>query len=100
MLDNDIDYDTTTLAKNMMWEERISKWFGGWDKVFDFQSVQETESVLKIKDYIERKRFVTKKELLEYLGWGVRIGWNGYRHALRKYDEIKFTKHGYEWRDK
>ncbi len=100
MLDNKIDYDTTTLAKNMMWEERISKWFNGWDTVFDFKPVQETESVLKIKDFIERKRFVTKKELLEYLGWGVRIGWNGYRHALRKYDEIKFTKHGYEWRDK
>ena len=99
MLDGEIDYDTTTLAKNMMWEERISKWFNNWDNVFNLDAVRETESVLKIRDFIERKRFVTKKEILEYLGWGVRIGFNGYRNALRKYDEIKFTKHGYEWRD-
>ena len=97
MLDNPITYDTSDLADNMIWEERISNWFGGWKNVFDLESVSETESVLKIKDFIKDKGFVTKKNILDYLGWGVRIKFSPYRNALRKYKEIKFTKYGYEW---
>ena len=48
--------------------------------------------------FIKNKGFVTKKQITDYLGWGVRIKFSGYRNALRKYDEIKFTKNGYEWR--
>ena len=81
----------------MLWDERISKWFNNWDGVFDLKEMQETESLLKIKDYIQQKKFVTKKDILEYMGWGVRIKWSGYRNTLRTYPEIKFTKNGYEW---
>ena len=98
MLDNEINYDTTTLAKNMIWEERISKWFGGWKDVFKLDASRETEAVLKIRDFIKDKGIVTKRQITDYLGWGVRIKWSGYRNALRKYPEIKFTKYGYEWR--
>ena len=98
MLDNPIDYDTTTLAKNMLWEERISKWFNNWNNVFDLSDMNETKALLRIKDFIEDKGFVTKRQITDYLGWGVRIKWSGYRNALRKYPEIKFTKNGYEWR--
>ena len=34
-------------------EERISNWFGGWKDVFKLDSVKETESVLKIKQFIK-----------------------------------------------
>ena len=98
MLDNEINYDTTTLAENMIWEERISKWFGGWKDVFKLDASRETEAVLKIRDFIKDKGIVTKRQITDYLGWGVRIKWSGYRNALRKYPEIKFTKYGYEWR--
>ena len=47
--------------------------------------------------FIKDKGFVTKKNILDYLGWGVRIKFSPYRNALRKYKEIKFTKYGYEW---
>jgi hypothetical protein len=97
MLDATEQYDTTEIAKSMLWEERISKWFNNWDGVFDLKEMQETESLLKIKDYIRQQKFVTKKDILEYMGWGVRIKWSGYRNTLRKYPEIKFTKNGYEW---
>ena len=97
MLDATEQYDTTEIAKSMLWDERISKWFNNWDGVFDLKEMQETESLLKIKDYIHQKKFVTKKDILEYMGWGVRIKWSGYRNTLRKYSEIKFTKNGYEW---
>ena len=98
MLDNEIDYDTTTLAKNMIWEQRISNWFGGWKDVFNLETMKETEAVVTIRDFIKKKGFVTKRQILEHLGWGVRIKWSGYRNALRMYPEIKFTKSGYEWR--
>jgi glycosyltransferase involved in cell wall biosynthesis len=97
MLDNPIEYDTTELAKNMLWDERISKWFGGWDKVFDLKAISDTESLQKIKDFIRDKNFVTKKDILEHMGWGVRVKWTHYRNALRNDDNIKFTKNGYEW---
>ena len=62
MLDNPITYDTSDLADNMIWEERISNWFGGWKDVFNLEPVSETDSVLKIKDFIKDKiGFVTKK---------------------------------------
>jgi hypothetical protein len=59
--------------------------------------MQETESLLKIKELIKQKGFVSKSDILEYMGWGVRVKWTGYRNALRLMPEIKFTKSGYEW---
>jgi glycosyltransferase involved in cell wall biosynthesis len=97
MLDNPIEYDTTELAKNMLWDETISKWFGGWDKVFDLKPIGDTESLQKIKDFIKDKLFASKKDILEYFNWGVRIVWTNYRNALRNDDNIKLTKNGYEW---
>jgi hypothetical protein len=97
MLDNPIEYDTTEIAKNMVWDERIAKWFGGWDSVFELKTMQETESLLKIKDFIKDKKVTNKFDILEYMGWGVRVKWSGYRNALREMPEIKFTKNGYEW---
>ena len=64
--------------------------------IFD-KDIPESSQSLKIKDFIRDKGFVTKKDILEYLGWGVRIKFSPYRNALRKYKEIKFTKYGYEW---
>ena len=97
MLDNPIDYDTSELAKNMKWQERIEKWFDGWKNVFELKGMNETESLLKIRDFIKSKSFVTKFDILEYMGWGVRIKFTGYRNALRNMDNIRFTKNGYEW---
>ena len=97
MLDNPIEYDTTEIAKNMVWNERIAKWFGGWDSVFELKTMQETESLLKIKQFIKDKNVTNKFDILEYMGWGVRVKWSGYRNALRQMPEIKFTKNGYEW---
>lgn len=97
MLDSQITYDTTALAKEMIWENRIDKWFNNWENVFDFRQVSQTDSLLKIYDYIKSNGFVTKNQILKYMGWGVRIKWNGYRAALREMEGIKFTKNGYEY---
>ena len=68
-----------------------------WDGVFDLKAMTETESLLKIKEFIKQKGTTTKFEILEYMGWGVRVKFTGYRNALRLMPEIKFTKKGYEW---
>ena len=39
---------------------------------------------------------VKNQEILDYLGWGVRISFSGYRNRLRTEDTIRFTKNRYE----
>ena len=56
----------------------------------------KSESYGKILEFISKKKSVTKKELLEYMGWGVRIAFNPYRNKLRTESNIRFTKNRYE----
>jgi hypothetical protein len=98
MLDETEQYDSTQIAKDMLWDERIGKWFNNWDTVFEADRVMaETDALQKIKDFIKLKRFATKVDITNYLNWGVRVKWTPYRNALRMVPEIKFTKKGYEW---
>jgi len=98
MLDTPISYDTTNLAKHMLWDERIAEWFNGWDKVFTFHKMKNTDVLKSIVKFIKNGKVVTKEDILKYLGWGVRIKWSDYRHALRDNPNIRFTKKGYEWK--
>jgi len=99
MLDADTQYDTTQIAKDMLWEQRIDKWFNGWDNVFDGVKIKDGEGLQKIVAIIKRNRFATKHDILKELNWGVRIKWTPYRNALRDNPNIRFTKKGYEWVD-
>ena len=58
----------------------------------------KSESYNKIVDLIHKKKSVTKKEILDFLGWGVRISFSGYRNRLRNEPTIRFTKNRYEVR--
>tara|TARA_R100000234_G_scaffold112452_1_gene86127 strand:+ start:578 stop:1951 length:1374 start_codon:yes stop_codon:yes gene_type:complete len=55
-----------------------------------------SDSYKKMLEFIHKKKSVNKKEILDYLGWGVRIPFNAYRNTLRKEDTIRFTKNRYE----
>ena len=55
----------------MVWNERIAKWFDGWDGVFDLKAMNETESLMKIRDFIKEKKITNKFDILAYMGWGV-----------------------------
>ena len=78
------------------WGNRISKWFDGWKYFDELKVMSDTESYKKIVEHIHKRKSVSKKELLEHMGWGVRISFSEYRNRLRLEDTIKFTKNRYE----
>lgn len=99
MLDTDLVYPTNTIADTMLWNNRISQWFGGWKNVFTFKTMQNSEAMERIVDIIQRKRYISKYDLSKELGWGVQIKWSPYRNTLREHPNIKLTVDGYEWND-
>jgi len=78
------------------WSNRVLKWFDGWKHLDDLKVMSDTDSYKKMVDYIHKMKSVSKKELLEHMGWGVRISFSDYRNRLRLEDTIKFTKNRYE----
>ena len=56
----------------------------------------KTDSYKKMFKFIHDKKSVSKSDILEYMGWGIRISFDGYRNLLRKEPTIKFTKNRYE----
>ena len=90
-----------TKIQEFPWASRVPEWFNGWNFLQPdaFSMVgDKSESYNKIVDFIHKKKSVTKKEILDYLGWGVRISFSGYRNRLRTEPTIKFTKNRYEVR--
>ena len=97
MLDNPIEYDTTDIVNNMLWNNKISEWFGGWGGVFKFKCMKHTDVLQGIIEFIKNKKFATKEDIITHLNWGMRIKWSNYRNALREHTDIRFTKKGYEY---
>jgi glycosyltransferase involved in cell wall biosynthesis len=96
MLDDKIEVDLSKKIKSFTWKKRVAEWFDKWKCFDEFDCVQETESYLKIKQFIIDNNSVSKKDILDYMGWGVRIGFNGYRNRLRTEPNITFTQNRYE----
>ena len=88
-----------TKIQEFPWASRVPQWFNGWNflqpDAFDMIG-DKSESYTKIVDFIHKKKSVTKKEILDFLGWGVRISFSSYRNRLRTEDTIRFTKNRYE----
>ena len=61
---------------------------------------EKTDSYKEIVKFIKKNKSVTKNDILEYLGWGVRIAWSPYRNLLREEKNIVFLKNRYEYVDK
>jgi hypothetical protein len=79
------------------WETAINQFNNMLNETIEkLPTINETDSYKKIVDFIHKKKSVSKKDILEYLGWGVRISFTSYRNRLRKEKTIKFTKDRYE----
>ena len=103
MLDNPYLRDTANAylepkLEGFRWSERVDKWFDGWKHLEELKPMSDTDSYKRILDFIHTKKSVSKKDILEYLNWGVRISFSEYRNRLRLEPTIKFTKDRYEVR--
>ena len=47
--------------------------------------------------FIKKNGKATKKDITEYLDWGVRISFSPYRNRLRTEPDIKLTRYGYQY---
>ena len=56
----------------------------------------DTDSYKRIIKFIRKKKSASKSDILDYLNWGVRISFTGYRNRLRNEKTIKLTKDRYE----
>ncbi len=89
------------MMEQFLWDKRISKWFGGWNSIFDGNnyscSKTDGSSYKKVIKYISEKKYATKSEVYKMLGWGVTFTFSGIRNSLRNDKRIKLTSDGYEW---
>lgn len=100
LLDSKLFMMNYQLHDDFLWDNRISKWFNEWKNVFTFEENRDdTDSYREIVRLIAQYKYLTKKQLLDKLGWGVRVIWTPYRTSLRKHPNIQFTKNGYQWND-
>jgi hypothetical protein len=87
--------------KNSTWENAIKPINEMMQRTFDALPTmsEKTDTLLDVIAFIKKNKSVSKKDILEYLGWGVRIPWSPYRNMLRKEPNIVLTKARYEWND-
>jgi glycosyltransferase involved in cell wall biosynthesis len=80
------------------WDKSIDQFNKLIDKAADNYDIirEPTESFMKMVEFIENKGSVSKQQLLEYMGWGVRINFTPYRNRLRQHPNIIFKKGRYE----
>ena len=93
------------------WSKKSLKRFekGKWEKaIYQFNDMinktidkiptlkNDTDTYKRVINFINKKKSVSKEDILDYLNWGVRISFTSYRNRLRKEPTIKFTKNRYE----
>jgi len=86
------------LIEQMTWDARVLKWFDGW-KILDpngFRQIGKSSIYPKIIEMIHKYGFITKNQLIQNLGWGVKIKMNPYRNKLRLEPDISILENGYQ----
>ena len=93
------------------WSEKSLERFekGKWEKaIYQFNDMinetinkiptlkNDTDTYKRVMSFIHKKGSVSKNDILDFLEWGVRISFSGYRNRLRNEQTIKFTKDRYE----
>jgi hypothetical protein len=101
-LDNDrfklkFEARSISICNRLQWEKSVPQWFNNW-KIFDkIKCATKTEAYYRIYNYIKSKGFVTKKDIIDHMGWGRSIGFSSYRNTLRLEPNIKLYKNGYKF---
>jgi len=96
---NEYSNESRFMGEINSWKEIVKQYNEHFIKAEKkLKMVKETDSYKKMVDYIHKVGSVTKKQLLEHIGWGRGIPFNIYRNRLRQEPTIKLTKYGYEVR--
>jgi glycosyltransferase involved in cell wall biosynthesis len=79
------------------WDKQILKINDMFQTAIDnLHESKETDSYKQILKIIKDKKSVTKRDITDELGWGIRIAFNSYRNRLRNEKDIRLTKNRYE----
>jgi len=79
------------------WDKQILKINDMFQNAIDnLHESKETDSYKRILKFIRDKKSVTKRDITDELGWGIRIAFNSYRNRLRNEKDIRLTKNRYE----
>ena len=80
------------------WESAIKPFNKMMDEtIYNLPTLKsDTDTYKKVVDFIHKKGSVSKADILNFLNWGVRISFSGYRNRLRNEPTIRFTKNRYE----
>jgi len=85
--------------KSSTWDKAIVPINSMFQDAFDSLPVmaEETDTLGRIISFIKQNHSVSKGDIMEHLGWGVRIPWTPYRNMLREQPNVTFTRDRYEF---
>ena len=91
------------VSENLLYEHSIGKLSKDIDNIIDkTYSINHSEKLTNMIDYIRENKIVTKADIIEKTGWGRGIKFSPYRKALMDHPNI-FDKMGmipyYIWKD-
>ena len=78
------------IRNNLIYKNEILKMSTMIDTLLSQQKImKDTDKLNEILNFIRERKSVTKKEVIDFVGWGRGIKWTPYRRALMKHRNIK-----------
>ncbi len=91
------------LKNNLVYKDKMFEMSNYIDSLLSKQKkMSDSTRFQDILEFIQKNKSVTKKELIEFVGWGRGIKWTPYRRALMKHPnvyDVNDSKPIYLWKD-
>ena len=91
------------ISNNLVYKNEVSKMSSYMDELLLKQKVMgDSDKLKEIIEFIRKNKSTTKKDIMNFLGWGRGIKWTPYRRALINHPNIFDTVDEYPkymWRD-
>ena len=91
------------ISNNLVYKNEVSKMSSYMDELLLKQKVMgDSDKLKEIIEFIRKNKSTTKKDIMNFVGWGRGIKWTPYRRALMNHPNIYDTMHEYPkymWRD-